>query len=73
MGHPAADGGGVAEDGARGREDEGVGYEAEGNEEADGGWLTVQVSFSRLLMCSHGQRKWHTLSPPVLKQADLLG
>lgn len=41
VGHPPADGGGVAEDGARGREDEGVGYEAEGDEEADGGWATV--------------------------------
>lgn len=46
VGHPPADGGGVAEDGARGREDEGVGYEAEGDEEADRGWLKVQVSFS---------------------------
>lgn len=72
VGHPPADGGRVAEDGARGREDEGVGYEDEGDEEADGGWVTVQVSFFCFLMCSHGQRKSHTLSPPVLKQADLL-
>lgn len=51
VGHPPADGGRVAEDGARGREDEGVGYEAEGDEEADGGWVTIQVSFSWAFAC----------------------